>query len=613
MKTLDGLNLLVIDFESYLNRKEGFDLKKISVTEYIRDRRFKVHGMGGLWLNQDKKVWWENMTGLDMDSRRDWSTVGIIAHNVKFDGAILAWKYGVKPALWIDTKAMSMAVLGNSVPNHSLRYLAEQFGLPRKGEMKTDGLRDLTPEQEAELADYCKRDVEICAQLFEIFRKDFPLSQYEAMDWTIRAFVEPKLHINVPLITEEYEKEKRRRDDFFRTQNKAQFSSNQKFAELLRVRGYKVPSKTSPRTGKRIPALALGDTEFLELCESEDQALRALCEARVAAKSNLMETRSAKFAAVGKTGPWPFDVQFSGAMQTHRYSGGGGAGGNPQNLTRGSVLRKCIEAPEGGVLVVGDFSAVERRIQGWLACDRASVEAFSSGVKIYAQFASRFFGRPINKQDNPKEYMFGKTSELGLGYGMGPTKFIKAVKLQTGDDIDEFTSRKAVRLFRTTYTGIVDYWAYLDRLLEKMSKGETGKLNGLPAVTYGKEHITLPSGLKLKYPNLRKEGKEWVYDAYRQKSKTIQRVNIYGGKLFENLCQALAGEICKRAIAELQAVGIPCVGQVHDEVLAVVAESSAEDAALAMQFIMSQPPTWWPSLKLDSEVGYAKSWLEAKA
>jgi DNA polymerase len=617
MINLSKLNLLVLDFETFLDRKVGYDLKKISVTEYIRDQRFKVHGCGVQWVGLDGSLseakWIKGPGFFENEYLGDlpWNKVAVIAHNVKFDGAILAWKYGVKPALWIDTKAMSMALLGNSVPNHSLRYLAEHFGLQRKGEMKTDGLRDLTPAEEAELASYCKTDVEICAQLFEIFRKDFPASQYEPMDWTIRAFVEPKLQINVPLIQEEHEKEKQRREGFFveGEKDKKEFASNQKFAALLGAKGYEVPTKVSPRTGKRIPALALGDTEFLELLESEDRDLRELCEARIAAKSTLKETRSAKFAKVGATGPWPFDVQFSGAMQTHRYSGGAGAGGNPQNLTRGSVLRQCIEAPEGYRLLVVDFSAVERRIQSWLACDQVSVDAFMNDKDIYCQFASRFFGRTITKADKPQR-QFGKTSELGLGYGMGPDKFIRQVKVQTGETIDRETSRKAVRLFRTTYTGITNYWDYLDRLLFKIAAGETGKLNGLNAVTYDKSGFTLPSGLKLKYTNLRREGKDWLFDRY-DKGKLVQK-HIYGAHVFEHLCQSLAGDMCKEAIQRVENLGLDVKGQVHDEAIVVVPEADAEDAQIAVEREFSRSPAWWPGIKLAAECNIGKNWLEGK-
>jgi hypothetical protein len=610
---LSKLNLLVVDFESFFDRKAGYDLKKLSMAEYIRDERFKVHGMGYQAQFIEGKgfgpLWFPGNCDQAWINEFDWKNTAVIAHNNKFDSTILAWKYSVKPALFICTQAMSRAILGNSVPSHSLRYLAEHFGLARKGEMKTDGLRDLTETQEAELADYCKRDVEICAQLFEIFRKDFPASQYEVMDWTIRAFIEPRLQINVPLIQEEHENEKKRREEFFVHTDKAQFSSNVKFAELLKSRDYEVPTKVSPRTGKRIPALALGDTEFLQLLESEDETLRTLCEARVAAKSTLKETRSAKFAKVGATGPWPFDVQFSGATQTHRFSGGSGAGGNPQNLTRGSVLRQCIEAPEGYQLLVADLANIELRIQSYLACEPKLIEMIESGKDIYCDFATRFYGRPVTKADK-NERQFGKTSILGLGYNMGPDKFIKTVKVQTGQNIEIRESRKAVFLYRARYDRITAYWDYCQRVLAEIAAGKVGKLNGLNAVTYDKSGLTLPSGLKVRFTNLRQVGKDWVYDRY-DKTKLVE-AKIYGGKLFENICQALAGEILKEAVTRIESLGIKCYGSVHDEVLALVPEHEADDALWAVESAMSQSPVWWPKIKLAAEVHYAKNWLEAK-
>ena len=130
----------------------------------------------------------------------------------------------------------------------------------------------------------------------------------------------------------------------------------------------------------QIPALALGDTGFLEMLEGENEELKALCEARVAAKSTLLETRATKLAVVGRTGLWPFDIRFSGADQTHRFSGGSGAGGNPQNFTRGSALRAAVTVPYGYELVVGDFAQIEFRLVAYLSRDPGLLALIKNGT-----------------------------------------------------------------------------------------------------------------------------------------------------------------------------------------------------------------------------------------
>ncbi len=623
------MNLLFADAETYFDSKT-YTLRKMSVTQYVRDERFKAHGFGFCGL-EGEPVW---VSGPELPAylaKIDWANTAIVAHNTKFDGAILAWKYGVKPAMWIDTQSMARAVLGASVHSHSLRTLAEKFGLMQKGEMKTDGKRDLTPDEERELAEYNRGDLIICRDLYGIFFKDFPKSQYWQMDWTIRAFVEPILVLNGPLLEEVAAKEDIRREEIIKASGieKTDLSSNPKFQKILEANGYECPMKPSPKVKeengnpKMIPALALGDEDFLDMLESEDEKLRAFCEARVAAKSTLLVTRARKLAAISKSGAFPFDVQLSGAKQTHRDSGGGAAGGNPQNFSQcqdpdehkkghfcNGQLRKCIEAPVGHKIAVGDFARVEAVITAYLAGDKNMIAALAPGRDIYCEFGTKHYGRPITKADI-SERKFSKTAVLGLGYNMGPPKFVKNVRVKTGQVIDEDTARKAVELFRLMYPSVEKYWYFLQGLLSRMAAGEQGFLPRLPAVRFDGPKFILPSGLEIRYPDLQKEGKSWTYFAYRERKSTGQRVNIYGGKMLENLAQGLAGELCKEATYNLRDEGFPA-GRVHDEILLVAPDAWADEAAEAMTRVMSQSPAWWPELKVSAEVGVAQDWFSAK-
>jgi DNA polymerase len=608
------MDLLFIDFETYYNRKEKFDLRSISMTEYIRSPKFKVQGCG-FKLNEGPALWLAHDL-IDGSSKFNWSNTAVIAHNVKFDGSILAWRYGVEAAAYYDTQALARAVLGHSIDGYSLRRLATYLGIEPKGELKTDGLAELSPEQESQLAEYCMTDVRICKAIWDKLSPQFPQEQLFSMDWCARAFIEPKLVLDTDKLEKAVEDERIRRSSAISATgaSKEDLSSNVKFATLVRDRGYAVSTKTSPRTGKTIPAFSRTDAGLREL-EKVDPILYA---GRLAAKSSILETRGTKLAAISRTGPWPFDVQFSGAIQTHRYSGGSGAGGNPQNFPRVGPLRGSVGVPVGFSLVVGDFAQIEARLVAWLAQEPKLMAAFTQERDVYSEFASIVYHRTVTKQTDPKERMFGKTCILGLGYNMGWEKFQAKVKQDIGEAISEEEARRVVTLYRETYFNIPKLWKRAEALLPLLREGRRNAVPFAPFLKIGKESLTLPSGLRLLYPGLRITSRkfrgnefsnEWAYDHFIKRYAS-EESKIYGGKLVENICQALAGEICKTAIKRAVDAGVNCVGQCHDEILAISSDHVKDRATMSR--CMEQPIPWMPTLKLKAEVGYGKTWAEAK-
>lgn len=597
---------LFIDFETFYDTKDKYDLRKLSTLEYVHDPRFKAFGLG--YAFNDGPVTW--VSGKDIKGflvEIPWPHVAVVGHNIKFDGFILTQKYGVQPSQWIDTMGMARAVLGKTVESYSLASLAAHYKLESKGVLSTNGLHDLSAEQTYQLAEYCKHDVNLCREIYNRLKVKFPTSQYTPLHQTVRMFVNPKLELNTELLERTSEREKIRKENLFKELGieKAVFASNQKFTALLNKHEYDVPMKPSPRIPeKSIPALALGDTGFLDMLESGDPFLKSLCEARVAAKSVLLETRSGRLAKLGKAGKWSFDVQFSGATQTHRYSGGNNAGGNPQNFTRGSALREAVIAPEGKYLVVGDFSNIELRLAAYLSREEKLIRMIENNEDVYCHYASVFFKRDITKADE-MERRFGKTVILAAGYGMGANKFQKTVRLQTGQKIDLATSREAVNLYRSMYPSIPSLWEQLDRFIPFLASDQKGSVGSLP-LRYERETILLPSGLPMYYPNLRRHEGEWVYDQWTKKG-VKEPTKLYGGKLLENICQALAGELCKEA---MRGLGDDVVGQNHDEILVLTCDPKSYSKKLSAA--MTTSPTWMPSIKLGVEVGVGKTWNEAK-
>ena len=614
---LDGKSILVVDFETFYDTEGGYDLKSLSPAEYIRSDKFKAHcmaysmdGVRGL-LTGEQEIY-EQLACVD------WKNTVLVSHNIKFDGTIIAWRYGHVPALYVDSISIAKAVIGQNIGSFSLYAVGNYLGLESKGNLAAigmDGIKDPTAQQLKELTDYCVIDVTICQGIFDKLIKQFPESQFSPMDWTVRCFTEPRLILDEAMLVKGVADEKVRRESIIAATGieRTVFSSNKQFAELLAKNGIRIPTKVSKTTGKTVPAFAKTDPGLAAL----EKTHPTWYAARIASKSSLLETRGEALINVAKTGTFPFDVGFSGAIGTHRYSGGSGAGGNPQNFTRGSFLRRAVSSPEGYSLIVGDYAQIELRLLAWLAREPKLINSIMADIDIYCEFATMYYGRPITKKD-VLERMFGKSSILGLGYNMGAEKFQAKVKQDLKLDITYDQAQDAVLLYRETYFNVPKLWGFAQRCIPLIAKGEIGCLFFAPFIKVQKESLILPSGLRIQYPNLRYEDREWVYDDVKEiaLAERMQRPpnlpRLYGGKLIENICQALAGELCKEGIARAEEQHLDCVGQVHDEVIGLIEDKMQKTGAYILKQAMEVPPRWLPSLKLKAEVGYGKNWLESK-
>jgi len=256
-----------------------------------------------------------------------------------------------------------------------------------------------------------------------------------------------------------------------------------------------------------------------------------------------------------------------------------------------------------------DSSQIEARTLAWLAGQEDLVEAFDRGEDVYCIMASAIYGRPITKADT-RERFVGKTTILGCGYGMGAVKF--QAQLQTfGVTITVAEATKIIDVYRRTYPKITALWKVAGTALEAIIRGQTTTLgrNGVLKVD-GKNGIKLPNGLYIRYPNLRNsqddDGKsELVYDT--KKGRSIIPNRIYGGKLIENVCQALARIIIGEqmlAIARKYRV----VMTVHDAVACLVPIREAITAMEYVEICMRIRPSWGLELPLNCETGFGDSY-----
>ena len=277
---------------------------------------------------------------------------------------------------------------------------------------------------------------------------------------------------------------------------------------------------------------------------------------------------------------------------------------NMQNLPRGSALKNALMAPPGYVLVDSDSSQIEARTLAWWAGQDDLVKAFERGDDVYKIMASAIYGKP--EADITKDERFvGKTTILGSGYGMGYKKFHTQLK-NFGVELPLAECERIISVYRSTYEAIPELWKQAQSALYAMIEDKTAPL-GKKGIVFveGKRGIRLPNGLYIKYPNLRlvknDEGRsEFVYDT--KKGRAVIPNRIYGGKVVENVVQALAriavGEQLLRVAKKYKVVMT-----VHDAVCALVPETEKERGLEYVEMCMKIRPTWALELPLNCEAG----------
>ncbi len=605
------MNLITIDFETYYSKE--FSLTKMTTEEYVRDPRFEVIGIGVKVNNQPTE--WASGTHEQLkqwlQQNFQWTDAFVLAHNAVFDGAILSWRFNINPRGWLDTLCMGRALHGVEVGG-SLKALAERYGIGEKGTEVLNAIGKRRSDfAEAELSrygDYCINDVELTYKLFNKMAKGFPKQELRLIDLTLRMFTDPLLELDLPLLEQHLIDVKERKDRLLESAgvDKDILMSNQKFADLLSTFGVDAPMKISPVTGKLALALAKNDEEFKELAEHPDVRVQALVAARLGTKSTLEETRTQRFIDIAKRGNLPVPVRYY-AAHTGRW--GGDDKINMQNLpSRGdnaNKLKKAIVAPKGHVIIDADSAQIEARVLAWLAEQDDVVEAFAENKDVYKKMASAIYGK--TEDDITKEERFvGKTTILGAGYGMGAMKF--QLQLKTfGVDMELDEARRVIDIYRRTNNQIAALWREAQYAIECLSRGDSARLGrgGVLEVVPQESGIRLPSGLFMRYDDLQfsvtEKGNEYHYKTRRGRTK------IYGGKVIENACQAIA-----RCIIGEQMLRISkkyrVVLTVHDAIACVVREHDAEEAQAYIEESMRWVPDWAEGLPVNCESGMAKSY-----
>lgn len=615
--------MITIDFETYYSKK--YKLGKLTTEEYIRGDMFEVVGVA-VKSSSSQPQWFSGTHEQTKEFLHSftWDET-LLAHNTRFDGAILNWVFGIKPKRFVDTMLLSSYVFGTNV-SHSLANLSLRLGIGKKGTEVEDALgkhrEDFTDEELEAYSGYCINDVNLTYsawhKMVKMLEGDKGMRfEINLMDLTLKMFIDPVLEFDVDLLKGHSTNLKEKKKQLLEKVgvDKEDLMSNPKFAELLKENGVTPPTKISKTTGKETLAFAKSDTEFMDLQNHANPKIVDLMSARLGFKSTLEETRTDRFIDMAKRdSKVPISLKYF-AAHTGRW--GGDDKVNFQNLPSRSsnVIKKSIIAPDGHVVIDVDSSQIEARVLAWLSGQKDLVRQFKNKEDVYKIMASRIYNKSVDDVTSEERFL-GKTIILGCGYGMGYARFQQQV-MQSGTNISEDESKRLIEVYRSTYPKIQQYWYSYGSALESLeSDGVYTNVvnlgNGVIHMDYGCNGFRLPTGLRIRYPEL----SEYMplHDDNKFPNKKNLRYmtmkgweRIYGARAVENVTQAFARCVIGHQMLRIS-LRYKVAMTVHDSIVCVVPEKKSLEAQEYIESCMRTSPEWAEGLPLDCESKIGKSY-----
>jgi DNA polymerase I-like protein with 3'-5' exonuclease and polymerase domains len=613
-------NIIVIDFETYYDKSYG--LNKFTTEEYIRDDQFEVIGVA-VKENTSDTVW---CTGTHEEIKSfldqyDFSNSFVVGHNMRFDGAILAWHFDIHPKGLMDTMGMGQ-ILHGLTESVSLKNMAILYNIGQKGTEVLDALgkhrADFRPNDLDSYGKYCINDVDLTYHLFYAMLNKFTATEFKLIDLTIRMFTEPMIVLNKGLLLKHLDKVKKVKQELLEQSgiDKDDLMSNPKFAEILKKVGVEPPTKISLTTGNEAFAFAKTDEGFKALLEHENPTIQIIAAARLGNKSTLEETRTENFIHIANRGLLPVPLKYAGAVVSHRWSGVDGI--NLQNLPRSSELRKAMCAPEGYKIVASDLSNIELRLAFWFARAENKLDDIRNGVDLYKQSASQIMNIDYDEVDKDLRFIFKVVNLSGI-YGVGPDKMHSILK-QGGVDRDINEVKNIVYAYRDSNPELLRAWADAGEMLNAIRAGQRFQMGNGDIIqsvvdkVEGMHGMKKPNGMILQLPNLRQiknnEGRDsWVYD--KKLGRSLLPEYIHPAKVFQRCIQSLARDIIGDHLISVSKK-YKVVMTVHDELVMVCRDEEVEDCVSYVEQCMTTAPEWCPDLPLGCEVGVGDNYMDAK-
>lgn len=640
---------ICIDIETYWDKDVGFSAGHC-IWEYVLNPHFYVTAIFAKDINGSHAVAVfpppEDLSQQFLTHRQQvvafLETIGyhrapvVLAHNGAFDFPALAHVTGMIP------KHMYCTLLGDTYLNGAIervtsseRKFRSSMSLEsvyqtvigngdepfeekdRTALLETKGQHPfhVKSHELAEFIKYGESDVDKCFTIFDAQRYVIPAIRKYAIDWSLRQMSWPRLQFDADKAEEVFEGATAQMRVELKNLGitEDQIRSAQKFHTLMQT--YYEPAglpwpvdQKADKDGniKYNPLFSKSDPRWQDILLSvkTPDTVKQIMEIKSQVTQASRDKRIIRYCAISRmlNGFLPIHVVPSGA-HTHRLTGGAGSGGNPLNLPREGAVRKCLRAPDGWKLFVGDFTGIELRIARWVARSKLSMDLILEGKDLYIETAAAALNKnPL--EVTKEERRIGKITELSAQFGVGKSRLASS----TGQD--EATAGRFINAFRhTRYPELPKVWNACEMILNAWCAGVVpeqhvvNQLN-LPARTQiGKGFIIWPSGVTLTYPDMQMVGDKKTYSP-----RGTQRHNIYGPLLFENIVQSLANEVMwERQYRVERETDLDVPFQVYDELLALIPVDGYENQrAEHIRDIMRAPfGEYWPDgppLDIDYDV-----------
>lgn len=272
-------------------------------------------------------------------------------------------------------------------------------------------------------------------------------------------------------------------------------------------------------------------------------------------------------------------------------------------------MRGFITAPPGKILRVVDYSSIEARVLAWLAQEMKVLQIYIDGLDVYKVMAGSVYNTPYDEVTS-EQRRIGKNLVLGCGYGLGGAKFVSYSEA-AGVEIEEAFAKAAVKKYRADHPNIVRFWGDVEKAAVLAVRSERTREN--PVVLrnlkfFVEEYwfcIQLPGGRCLRYfkPKViatEKFGEPSLALTYKSEIRgRLYPEQTYGGKLVENITQAVARDLLVSGMWAAEAAGYPVYGTVHDE---IITETDPDwGSHQELEKIVCQLPQWAAGLPVAAE------------
>jgi DNA polymerase len=623
-----------------LETRSGIDLIKCGVYRYAEDASILLVAYA---LGDSPVQLWDCTNGAPMPADLkaallDRSVIKV-AHNANFERTLIkaCWSIECPPESWRCTQVMAYAnglpgslaevayVLGLAEQKDPLgRKLIRLFSLPQKptkNQPKVWLTMEDRPAEWDQFKAYCVRDVEVERSIHHTLR-DLPRKEWNL--WAIdQRANDTGLCVDARLIEAAI-----RIDDA---------QTKQLLAEAVQITGLDNPNSVAQLKGWLLEQHG-EDVESLNKAALEDLTgkLDGSAKRMMEIRQQLGKTSIDKYRAMERSacsdGRVRGLLQFYGASRTGRWAGRliqvqnlprsgieasealdaardaaklGDAGllqaiySNPAQVLS-DLIRTALTASEGHRLIVCDESAIEARVLAWLADEKWRLEVFRTHGKIYEASASQMFKVPLEKikKGNP-EYALrqkGKVAELALGYQGGPGALTAMGALTMGISEDELPT--LVGAWRGANKAIVKFWAQIESDAKRVVRENIAVHRDHYGFSMDGKSLLLhlPSGRALFYREARIEEMQLRFDGLDQKTKKWGHIDTYGGKLCENLTQAIARDCMAEAMLRMRDAGYQIRMTVHDEIIAEMplGVGNVEE----VEGLMAEPIPWAGGLPL---------------